>query len=87
MFWVAAAILAVTYIGIALTRLPRVNVDRTSAAFTGAVANIIVAEVAAREGVTVSFGEFLKTGILVTAATLAISIGILSLEWRLGFLT
>ena len=58
-----------------------------NATIIGAVANIIVAEVAAREGVTVSFGEFLKTGILVTAATLAISIGILALEWRLGFLT
>jgi Na+/H+ antiporter NhaD/arsenite permease-like protein len=58
-----------------------------NATLIGAVANIIVAEVASREGVTVSFGEFLKAGVLVTAATLAISIGILALEWRWGFLT
>jgi Na+/H+ antiporter NhaD/arsenite permease-like protein len=58
-----------------------------NATLIGSVANLIVAEGAAREGVTVSFGEFLKTGLLVTAVTLALSIGILSLEWRLGFLT
>jgi Na+/H+ antiporter NhaD/arsenite permease-like protein len=58
-----------------------------NATLIGSVANLIVAEGAAREGVTVSFGEFLKAGLLVTAVTLALSIGILSLEWRLGLLT
>ncbi len=57
-----------------------------NATLIGAVANIIVAEVASRDGVTVSFGEFLKVGMLVTAATIALSIGILALEWKLGVL-
>jgi Na+/H+ antiporter NhaD/arsenite permease-like protein len=58
-----------------------------NATLIGAVANIIVVERASREGVIVSFGEFLKVGVLVTVVTLAISIGILALEWRLGLLT
>ena len=33
----AALILIVTYIGIAFTRLPKVNMDHPSAAFTGAI--------------------------------------------------
>ncbi|MBI2166199.1 MAG: anion transporter [Chloroflexi bacterium] len=57
-----------------------------NATLIGAVSNIIVAETAAREGVTVPFGEFLRVGLLVTAVTLAISIGILTLEWKAGFL-
>lgn len=58
-----------------------------NATLIGAVANIIVVERASREGVIVSFGEFLKVGVLVTVVTLVISIGILALEWRLGLLT
>ena len=58
-----------------------------NATLIGAVANIIVVERASREGVIVSFGEFLKVGVLVTLATLAISVGILGLEWRLGLLS
>jgi Na+/H+ antiporter NhaD/arsenite permease-like protein len=57
-----------------------------NATLIGAVANIIVVERASREGVIVSFGEFLNVGILVTVVTLAISIGVLALEWRLGLL-
>jgi Na+/H+ antiporter NhaD/arsenite permease-like protein len=57
-----------------------------NATLIGAVANIIVVERASREGVIVSFGEFLKVGVLVTVVTLAVSIGILALEWRLGLL-
>ncbi len=57
-----------------------------NATLIGAVANIIVAEVAARDGVTVPFGQFLRVGLLVTAVTLGLSIGLLALEWRLGLL-
>jgi Na+/H+ antiporter NhaD/arsenite permease-like protein len=57
-----------------------------NATLIGAVANIIVVERASREGVIVSFGEFLRVGVLVTVVTLAISIRILSLEWWLGLL-
>ena len=57
-----------------------------NATLIGAVANIILAETAARDGVTVRFGEFLRVGLLVTALTTALSIGILALEWWSGFL-
>lgn len=52
----------------------------------GAVANLIVAEVAFRDGVSVPFRQFLSIGVVVTALTLALSIGILAVEWKLGFL-
>ena len=41
----------------------------------------------ARDGVRLPFGEFLKVGLVVTATTLLFSIGILTLGWKLGFLT
>ncbi|UCF38306.1 MAG: anion transporter [Acidobacteriota bacterium] len=40
----------------------------------GSVANLIVAELARREGVKLTFGEYLKSGIPVTALSLAIGI-------------
>lgn len=52
----------------------------------GAVANIIVVEEAAKEGVTVGFGQFAKVGSLVTFATIVLSILVLSLEFQLGWL-
>jgi len=52
----------------------------------GAVANIIVVESAAREGVRVRFGQFFKIGLLVTLSTVVLSILVLSLEFRLGWL-
>ncbi|MBF8267277.1 MAG: putative transporter [Dehalococcoidia bacterium] len=58
-----------------------------NATIIGAVANIIVVETAAREGVAVSFREFLRVGMVVTPLTLVISMGILALEWALGVLS
>ncbi len=52
----------------------------------GAVANLIVAEVAYREGVTLKFGEFMKVGAVVTMLTLAASIGILLFQFEMGWL-
>ena len=57
-----------------------------NATLIGAVANLIVVEQAYREGVIVRFGEFLKVGVVVTALTLAASVGILLLEFNLGLL-
>jgi Na+/H+ antiporter NhaD/arsenite permease-like protein len=51
----------------------------------GAVANIIVVEGAAKEGITVPWGEFFRVGAVVTALTVLASIGILALEWQLGW--
>jgi Na+/H+ antiporter NhaD/arsenite permease-like protein len=44
----------------------------------GSVANLIVAELARRQNVELSFGEYLKSGLPITLATLAIGIGWLS---------
>ncbi|MBM4406545.1 MAG: anion transporter [Chloroflexi bacterium] len=52
----------------------------------GAVANLIVAEVAYRDGVTLKFGEFFKVGAVVTVLTLIASVGILLLQYELGWL-
>ncbi|MBI2846269.1 MAG: anion transporter [Chloroflexi bacterium] len=52
----------------------------------GAVANIIVAEGAEREGIQLRFVEFLKGGAAVTAVTVALAILILSAEYKLGWL-
>jgi Na+/H+ antiporter NhaD/arsenite permease-like protein len=57
-----------------------------NATLIGAVANIIVAEQASRHGVEVKFGEFAKVGVVVTALTVAASMGILVLERELGLL-
>jgi len=52
----------------------------------GAVANIIVVEGAARNGVRISFIRFFKLGLIVTAVTVALSILVLAAEHRLGLL-
>ena len=57
-----------------------------NATLIGAVSNIIVAEVAARDGVEVRFGEFLRVGLPVTAATLALAVGVLIVEFQMGWL-
>jgi len=57
-----------------------------NATIIGAVANIIVAEQASRQGVEVRFAQFAKVGLPVTILTLTISVGVLALEHWLGFL-
>lgn len=52
----------------------------------GAVANLIVAEGAAAMGVRISFWQFLRLGLPVTAITLGLSILTLWIEHALGFL-
>ncbi len=52
----------------------------------GAMANIIVVEGAAREGVHIGFFEFLKVGAVVTVATVGLSILILGGEYWAGWL-
>lgn len=52
----------------------------------GAVANIIVVEGAAREGVQIEFMEFLKVGAAVTAITIGLAVLILGGEYWLGWL-
>jgi Na+/H+ antiporter NhaD/arsenite permease-like protein len=52
----------------------------------GAVANIIVVEGAAREGVNIGFGQFLKVGAVVTVLTVGLAILILGAEYWTGWL-
>jgi Na+/H+ antiporter NhaD/arsenite permease-like protein len=57
-----------------------------NATVIGAVANIIVVEQAAKEGIHVSFREFLRVGVPVTLATLAASMALLAAQVQLGLL-
>lgn len=57
-----------------------------NATIIGAVANIIVVEQAANQGVKIGWLEFSRIGLIVTVLTVAASIGILALEFNLGWL-
>lgn len=48
-----------------------------NATIIGAIANLIVIEVAEREGIKIGFFEFLKPGIIVTMLSFVISVGVL----------
>ncbi len=52
----------------------------------GAIANIIVVEKASHEGIHIGFTEFLKVGIAVTLATVALAILIMGVEYQVGWL-
>ena len=47
-----------------------------NATIIGAIANLIVIESAEREGISIGFFEFMKTGLIVTIISFAISIGV-----------
>jgi Na+/H+ antiporter NhaD/arsenite permease-like protein len=51
----------------------------------GSVANIIVLELAGERG-RIGFWRFLRYGAVVTSATLAVSVALLLLEHRLGWI-
>lgn len=57
-----------------------------NATLIGAVANIIVAEQAYREGILIRFWEFFRVGVVVTFLTLVASVAIILLEFQSGFL-
>lgn len=58
-----------------------------NATIIGAVANIIVVEQAYSQGVKLGWWEFTRVGLVVTALTIAASMGILSAEYALGLLS
>jgi Na+/H+ antiporter NhaD/arsenite permease-like protein len=58
-----------------------------NATLIGAMANLIVVESAARGGVKIGFGEFLKSGLTVTLITLPLSAGLLWIEHALGWMS
>jgi len=75
----AAIILALSYLGVAFTRLPRVNVDRPSAAFTGAVLMIIFG--------VLSFDEAVRAIDFNTIALLLGMMVLVSVLQQAGFFT
>lgn len=75
----ATIILALSYIGIAFTRLPRVNLDRPSAAFTGAVLMIVFG--------VLSFDEAVRSIDFNTIALLLGMMVLVSCLQQAGFFT
>lgn len=57
-----------------------------NATIIGAMANLIVIESAGSQGIAIRFWEFFKIGMLITLITFFISIAVLYLEFRMGFL-
>ncbi|MEJ5302123.1 MAG: SLC13 family permease [Bacteroidales bacterium] len=71
-YYTALIIFIVTYIGIIFTRLPKMNIDRPSAAFFGAVAMILTGVVDFQEAIhAVDFNTIvLLLGMMIVIATL-----------------
>jgi Na+/H+ antiporter NhaD/arsenite permease-like protein len=69
---IALIIFVITYIGIIFTRLPKVNIDRPSAAFIGAVAMLAFSVVSFEEAVSfIDFNTiFLLLGMMIVVAAL-----------------
>ncbi|MBO7276361.1 MAG: anion transporter [Bacteroidales bacterium] len=69
---IALIIFVITYIGIIFTRLPKVNIDRPSAAFIGAVAMLAFSIVSFEEAVSfIDFNTiFLLLGMMIVVASL-----------------
>jgi Na+/H+ antiporter NhaD/arsenite permease-like protein len=72
MYTTALIIFIITYIGIIFTRLPRINIDRPSAAFFGAVAMIVFGVLSFEEAVkAVDYNTIaLLLGMMIIIATL-----------------
>ncbi len=95
MYTTALIIFTLTYIGIIFTRLPRMNIDRPSAAFFGAVAMILTGVLSFDEAVkAIDFNTIaLLLGMMIIIATLQLdgffsfiaskTIGYARNQWRL----
>jgi Na+/H+ antiporter NhaD/arsenite permease-like protein len=57
-----------------------------NATIIGAMANLIVIESAEKAGVKIGFMEFLKPGVIVTVLSLALSMGILYVQFEMGMI-
>ncbi len=70
--WIALVIFVITYIGIIFTRLPKVNIDRPSAAFIGAVAMMCIGAASFEQAVAfIDFNTiFLLLGMMIVVAAL-----------------
>ncbi|HEX2936521.1 MAG TPA: SLC13 family permease, partial [Bacteroidales bacterium] len=72
MYYTALIIFIITYVGIIFTRLPKINIDRPSAAFFGAVAMIVFGVMTFEEAVkAVDYNTIgLLLGMMIIIATL-----------------
>lgn len=84
--WITLLIVALTYVGVALSRFPPLRSNRTTIALVGvgltllgSVANLIVAESAARRNVRLGFWEYTRAGIIITLFSMVISVVWISL--------
>ncbi len=70
--WIALVVFVITYIGIIFTRLPKVNIDRPSAAFVGAVAMMCIGAATFEQAVGfIDFNTiFLLLGMMIVVAAL-----------------
>jgi Na+/H+ antiporter NhaD/arsenite permease-like protein len=57
-----------------------------NATIIGAMANLIVIESAEKDGVKIGFFEFFESGIVITLITIPLSIGLIYLQYRLGWI-
>ncbi|MDD4529010.1 MAG: hypothetical protein PHX48_03950, partial [Bacteroidales bacterium] len=71
---IALIIFILTYIGIVFTRLPNVNIDRPSAAFTGAVLMILLGVISLEDAVrAIDYNTItLLLGMMIIVSTLKI---------------
>jgi len=74
LYYIALAIFIITYTGIIFTRLPKMNIDRPSAAFFGAVAMIVFGVLSFDEAIhAIDFNTIaLLLGMMIIIATLEI---------------
>jgi Na+/H+ antiporter NhaD/arsenite permease-like protein len=72
MNYIALTIFIITYVGIIFTRLPKINIDRPSAAFFGAVAMIVFGIISFNDAVSaIDFNTIgLLLGMMIIVATL-----------------
>lgn len=57
-----------------------------NATIIGAMANLIVIESAEKDGVKIGFFEFFKSGIVITLITIPLSIALIYLQYKLGWI-
>jgi hypothetical protein len=69
---IALAAFLLTYLGLALGRIPGLRVDRTGVAIIGAAIDLIVVEIARGSRIRIGFLEDCRVGVPLTLLTLLV---------------
>jgi len=78
--WISLLVIVLTILGVSIGRYPYLRMNRATIAFAGnltllgSVVNLIVVESARKLGVHLSFGEYFRSGALITLVTLVLGI-------------